>query len=148
VEFYNREKLSYDGLMRQRNALPTISLDANVVQQHQQLTERLAAKNQDLKLCVFITEHCLYLLWAHLDYFMLRGINPNLHGFAGGDVSIGSRVSNEEIAKLKQSLVVIFNETFSKQLLATTQDQTASDKGFVDALLRRVKRLVQFVPVN
>lgn len=153
VEFYNREKLSYDGLMRQRNALPTISLDVNVMQQHQQLTERLISQSQDLKLCVFITEHCLYLLWAHLDYYMLRAITPTLqfNGFSGVDVgsNLGSaRITSEEVAKLKQNLVTIFNETFSKQLLATTQEPAANDRGFVDALLRRIKRLIQFVPVN
>lgn len=151
VEFFTREKLSYDGLMRQRNALPTISLDANVANQHQQFTERLIAKNQDLKLCVFISEHCLYLLWAHLDYYMLRAITPALqfNGFSGNEIGTGQvKVTSEEIAMLKQSLVTIFNETFCKQLLSTTQDQTASDKGFVDALLRRIKRLIQFVPVN
>jgi nuclear pore complex protein Nup205 len=133
--------------------LPTISLDANVAQQHQQLTERLIAKNNELKLCVLISEHCLYLLWAHLDYYMLRAITPALqfNGFSSNEMGAGIgnvRVTSEEIAKLKQSLVTIFNETFSKQLLATTQDQAASDKGFVDALLRRIKRLIQFVPVN
>lgn len=155
VEFYNREKLSYDGLTRQRNALPTISLDANVTLQHQQLTERLIAKHQELKLCVLITEHCLYLLWAHLDYYMLRVIAPTLqfNGFSGmGNDITGEwntmKVTSDEIAKLKQSLVTVFNETFSKQLLATTQDQAATDKGFIDALLRRIKRLIQFVPVN
>lgn len=150
VEFYNREKLSYDGLTRQRSALPSISLDANIMQQHQQLTDRLVAKSQDLKLCVFITEHCLYLLWAHLDYYMLRAITPTMqfNGFTGNDIGSTGRVTGEEIAKLKQSLVTIFNETFSKQLLATTQDNVANDKGFVDALLRRIKRLIQFVPVN
>jgi len=153
VEFYSREKMSYDGLMRQRNALPSISLDANVTKQHQQLTDRLIAKNQDLKLCVFISEHCLYLLWAHLDYYMLRAITPALqfNGFSGsegGSTPGNVKVTSEEIAKLKQSLVTIFNETFSKQLLATTQDQSANEKGFVDALLRRIKRLIQFVPVN
>lgn len=29
VEYYNREKLSYDALLRQRSALPNISLDPN-----------------------------------------------------------------------------------------------------------------------
>ena len=29
VEYYNREKLSHDALLRQRSALPSISLDAN-----------------------------------------------------------------------------------------------------------------------
>ena len=152
VEFYSREKTTYDGLNRQRNALPTISLDANVNHHQQQLTERLIVKSNDLKLCVFITEHCLYLLWAHLDYYMLRAITPALqfNGFSGSDTSSygNAKVTSEEIAKLKQNLVAIFNETFSKQLLATTQDQSTSDKGFVDALLRRIKRLIQFVPVN
>lgn len=153
VEFYSREKLSYDGLMRQRNALPKISLDMNVNQQHQQLTERLVARGQDLKLCVCISEHCLYLLWAHLDYYMLRAITPALqfNGFSGNEFgsTVGNiKVTSEEIAKLKQGLVTIFNETFSKQLLATTHEQSDSDKGFVDALLRRIKRLIQFVPVN
>lgn len=150
VEFYSREKVSYDQMTRQRNALPSISLDANITQQYQQLGEKLVAKSHDLKLSVLICEHMLYLLWAHLDYYMLRAITPSLqfNGFAGSDVSNSSRVTSEEIAKLKQNLVTIFNETFSKQLLATTQEQTASDKGFVDALLRRIKRLIQFVPVN
>lgn len=155
VEYYNREKMSYDALLRQRNSLPNLSLDANVQTNYNHLTERLAMKQQELKLCVFITEHCLYLLWAHLDYYMLRSINPTLqfNSFSsiGNDISAelgGTRVTSEEIAKLKQSLVGIFNETFSKQLLATTQDQTATDKGFVDALLRRIQRLIQFVPTN
>lgn len=38
------------------------------------LTEKLTAKNTELKLCVFLAEHCLYLLWAHLDYYMLHAI--------------------------------------------------------------------------
>ena len=62
------------------------------------------------------------------------------------DIS-GDRVSSEDMATLKKALVGVFNETFSKQLLATTQDQSNAEKGFVDALLRRIKRLIQFVPV-
>lgn len=151
VEFYNREKVSFDSMMRQRNTLPGISLDANVMQQHQQLTEKLLAKSQELKLSVFIVEHCMYLLWSHLDYYMLRAITPALQfsGFATGESAFAtSRATGDEIAKLKQNLVTIFNETFSKQLLATAQEQTASEKGFIDALLRRIKRLIQFVPVE
>lgn len=151
VEFYNREKVSYDSMIRQRNTLPGISLDANVMQQHQQLTEKLIAKTQELKLSVFVVEHCMYLLWAHLDYYMLRAITPALqfNGFGTGESAFAtSRATSDEIAKLKQNLVTIFNETFSKQLLATASEQTASEKGFIDALLRRIKRLIQFVPVE
>lgn len=58
------------------------------------------------------------------------------------------------MAALKKTLIGIFNETFCKQLLATGQghggssDARASDKGFIEALLRRIKRLIQFVPVK
>jgi nuclear pore complex protein Nup205 len=150
VEFFNREKKTYDSMIRQRNALPAISLDVNVMQHHQQMTEKLIAKNQELKLSVFIVEHCMYLLWAHLDYYLLRAITPALqfNGFmsSGDSAFAASRATSDEIAKLKQNLVTIFNETFSKQLLSTSQDQTATEKGFIDALLRRIKRLIQFVP--
>lgn len=40
--------------------------------QFEQLTEKLTAKQTELRLCVFLVEHCLYLLWAHLDYYMLH----------------------------------------------------------------------------
>lgn len=152
VEFYNREKVAYDGMIRQRNALPGISLDVNVMQNHQQLTEKLIAKSQELKLSVFIVEHCMYLLWAHLDYYLLRAITPALqfNGFmsSGDSAFAASRATSDEIAKLKQNLVTVFNETFSKQLLSTSQDQNNTEKGFIDALLRRIKRLIQFVPVE
>lgn len=152
VEFYNREKLTYDTLLRQKNNLPTISLDVNITQQHQQISDKLTAKSEELKLCVFTLENCLYLLWSHLDYYMLRAITPalQLNGFSniGNDLTAEvrtMRVTNEEIAKLKQNLVSVFSETFSKQLLSTQDTQSSN---FIDVLLRRIKRLIQFVPVD
>lgn len=152
VEFYNQEKLVYETLMRQKNSLPTITLDVTVTQQHQMLAEKLAAKSEILKLSVFTIENCVYLLWSHLDYYMLRAITPSLqlNGFSSmvSDVALEMRTmraTNEEIARLKHSLVSVFSETFSKQLLST-QDTLSSN--FIDVLLRRIKRLIQFVPVE
>ena len=34
VEYYNRVKLTYDSLLRQKSSLPTITLDASVTKQH------------------------------------------------------------------------------------------------------------------
>ncbi|XP_055585632.1 nuclear pore complex protein Nup205-like [Uranotaenia lowii] len=165
VEYYNREKLSYESLQRQRNSLPSLSLDANVQIQHDSLTERIASKQEELKRCVFITENCLYLLWAHLDFFMLRAIPVNtLHfnhpfgaeNYLSSQTEVGWKITAEDVATLKKTLISIFNETFCKQLLATTTtggqqldaSRRLSDKGFIEALLRRVKRLIQFVPVK
>lgn len=151
VEFYQREKQTYDSLQRQRNNLPTISLDVSVAQQHHFLADKLKAKSEILKLCCFTIENCVYLLWSHLDYYMLRSITPalQLNGFASmaGDISSEvrtMRATSDEIAKLKHNLVSVFSETFSKQLLSTQETQA----NFVDVLLRRIKRLIQFVPVG
>ncbi|KAJ8957101.1 hypothetical protein NQ318_007316 [Aromia moschata] len=58
------------------------------------------------------------------------------------------KVSTDAISNLKQGLVSLFNDSFSKQLQETAQDRTELDKGFVEILLRKIKRLVQFVPVK
>lgn len=145
------------------------------------LTEKLANKQQELKYCIFLTENCLYLLWAHLDYYMLRAISVNqlqlnhslstsnfdgrprrtgsiflerrfidapLSGFVTSATEAGWKVTAEDVSVLKKTLIQVFTETFSKQLIATTQDQSATDKSFVEALLRRIKHLIQFVPVK
>lgn len=46
-------------------------------QQYESLSEKLLNKQDELKYCIFLTENCLYLLWAHLDFFMLRAISVN-----------------------------------------------------------------------
>lgn len=58
------------------------------------------------------------------------------------------KVSTDDISNLKQGLVSIFNDSFTKQLLETLQDLPESDKGLAEALLRKIKRLIQFVPVK
>lgn len=63
------------------------SIPISVQIHHNNLTERIASKQEELKRCVFITEHCLYLLWAHLDFFMLRAIPVNTLHF---NLSYGS----------------------------------------------------------
>lgn len=61
-------------------------------------------------------------------------------------IDAGWKVTIEDVSILKKTLVQVFTETFCKQLIATTQDQTSVDKSFVEALLRRIKHLIQFVP--
>nr|CAD7615802.1 unnamed protein product [Timema genevievae] len=54
----------------------------------------------------------------------------------------------EDISALKQGLVTVFNDNFSKKLLDIAQNDTSVKRGFIEALLRRIKRLIQFVPVK
>lgn len=151
--------------------------------QYDVITDKLQYKQQELKYSIFITENCLYLLWAHLDFFMLRAISVNylqqngnllndcklsailsqlindltfvfLHlifqylAIISSPIDAGWKVASNDVGILKKNLITVFNETFCKQLISTTQDQTSTDKSFVEALLRRIKRLIQFVPVS
>uniref|UniRef100_A0A1B6BX75 Uncharacterized protein n=2 Tax=Clastoptera arizonana TaxID=38151 RepID=A0A1B6BX75_9HEMI len=111
-------------------------------------------KKQEIYLSSFIIENCMFLLWTHLDYYMLRAI-PNktlgvdsslVFGRSSQMAEITWNATVEEINVLKQGLVFAFNDTFCKNLIATTQDQKAINKGYVEALLRRIKKLIQFVP--
>lgn len=72
----------------------------------------------------------------------------SLIDFVSSPTEAGWKITTEDVSALKKTLVLIFNETFCKSLIATTQPQAGADKGFTDALLRRVKRLIQFVPVD
>lgn len=73
-------------------------------------------------------------------FFLLTGItSPEAAGW---------KITSEDVSLLKTNLISVLNEKFCKQLLLTTQDQSTTDKGFTDALIRRIKRLIQFVPVK
>lgn len=95
-----------------------------------------------------------------IDYKPLPVVNSNLilisipthfTAFSApitSSIDAGWKVTSEDVGVLKKTLVQVFTETFCKQLIATTQDQTSTDKSFVEALLRRIKHLIQFVPVK
>lgn len=60
-EFITELQQSYNMNIMRENALAIIS-------------EKLTKKKQEMEYCAFIIEHCLYIIWAHLDYFMLKVI--------------------------------------------------------------------------
>lgn len=138
VKFYAAEKVAHDSLQRQMGSLSTVHLENNGRTQQKWMRERLQEKRNELRLCVFIVEHCLYLLWAHLDYYMLRAVpvdpllgsnqsyasldTQNVLLIAGGSAeAAGWRAMSEDIVALKKHLISVFNETFCNQLVATTQ---------------------------
>lgn len=138
VRFYAAEKVALDSLQRQIGSLSTVHLENNARTQQKLMRDRLQEKRNELKLCVFIVEHCLYLLWAHLDYYMLRavpvdpllGFNQNFSSLDTQNVLLisgttseaaGWRAMSEDIVVLKKHLISVFNETFCNQLVATTQ---------------------------
>lgn len=138
VRFYAAEKVAHDSLHRQIGSLSTVHLENNGRTQQKWMRERLQEKRNEMRLCVFIVEHCLYLLWAHLDYYMLRAVPVDpLQGYSQNYSSLdtqnvlliagasaeaaGWKAMSEDIVALKKHLISVFNETFCNQLVATTQ---------------------------
>lgn len=153
VEYFNREKVVLESLRRQKSNTTSFTFDTSAQAQQTNLTERLLGKQSELKLTAFIVEQSLYLLWAHLDFYMLKSVGMNHFGndtLLRSDTAgfpVGWRVTSEDVKQLKKALVSVITETFSKQLLNTASDQSTNEKGFIEALLRRTKRLIQFAPV-
>lgn len=59
------------------------------------------------------------------------------------------KVSTETLMELKQGLVSMFTDTFITQLLDTTHSEYATvDRSFIEALIRRIKRLLQFIIIK
>ncbi|XP_060535293.1 nuclear pore complex protein Nup205 [Cylas formicarius] len=175
VNYQHQEKVTFDLLSRKINevkdmnsvdlkpfigdSLDLCDLAIKREKAYEIVADRLEKKKQEMEYCAFIIENALYLVWAHLDYYMLRAIpKPKAYIHSNTSISVDAslasslettwKVSTETISNLKQGLVSLFNDSFSKQLLETAQDRSESDKGFVEALLRKIKRLVQFVPVK
>ncbi|KAI4469467.1 nuclear pore complex protein [Holotrichia oblita] len=97
-------------------------------------SEKLKNKRKEIGYCSFIIEHALYLIWAHLDYYMLRAISKaKNYGLSNANTTINVdstlvsaseamwKVSTDDISNLKQGLVSIFTDSFSSQLLGTTE---------------------------
>lgn len=97
------------------------------------LQQRLRAKEQEMEYCTFLIETCLYLIWSHLDYYMLRAVPGGGRRYGGSGTGAGTsgacsppadatwRIMADDISQLKQGLVSIFNDIFSRKLIETTQ---------------------------
>ncbi|EEB19194.1 conserved hypothetical protein [Pediculus humanus corporis] len=179
VNYYHRESSIISQLNRKLSAVPNMtgselqqflpdspmSNDMNSVKEarfsaSKVIRKRLDQKTLELEHCSFLIENCLYIIWSHLDFFMLRALPKPKQGFdfdlnksvlastiSNKDTSLMS-VTCQDITILKNGLISIFNESFSKKLIATKEDSEKENKEFLTALLRRIKRLIQFVPVK
>lgn len=106
VAHYHEEKCTLDFLQRKVNEIPQLGMAdlqefcrirtaCNDVDGMREVSldlarDKLAKKQQDLSYCSYMVENLLYLLWAHLDYYMLRAI-PKVRntGYSELSASIG-----------------------------------------------------------
>ncbi|XP_057651912.1 nuclear pore complex protein Nup205 [Diorhabda carinulata] len=177
VNFHHQEKVTHDLLVRKLREIPDMNsaelrpyinesielsdLSSKREKAYEVISDKLEKKKKEINYCAFIIENSLYIIWTHLDFYMLKAI-PRTRNFMQfpmnpllkPDTTLASsseatwKVSTDLISSLKQGLVSLFNDSFTKRLLETAQDRNDSDRGFVETLLRKIKRLVQFVPVK
>ncbi|XP_048265834.1 nuclear pore complex protein Nup205 isoform X3 [Bombus terrestris] len=120
----------------------------------QRLNRWVKEKRQTIKYCSLIIEHALYILWSHLDFYMIQVMSRYSRmqvSPAGIDEDmVAWKASSETLMELKQGLVSTFTDNFITQLLDTHNEYAKNtvDHSFVEALVRRIKRLLQFIIVQ
>ncbi|KAF7393195.1 nuclear pore complex protein Nup205 [Vespula maculifrons] len=129
-----------------------LDIDKQRIVLEQRLNQRLKEKRQSIKYCCLIIEHSLYLLWSHLDFYTMQIMS----GHQRMQVSTGNiidnilekKISPEILTELKQGLISIFTDSFITQLIDTYNEYTTVDRNFIEALVRRIKRLLQFIIIT
>ncbi|XP_014866480.1 PREDICTED: nuclear pore complex protein Nup205 [Poecilia mexicana] len=120
-----------------------------------------------LALCSYVIETCLFVLWRHLEYYLLHCTPSDpkdslLHGSslfrtrladdslgalqAGGGRGIGlSRVSQQDLDLLKGDMAAGFGEALQRKLLEVEgqYSQVRSRYTFIQALVRRIRGLLR-----
>ncbi|XP_037939775.1 nuclear pore complex protein Nup205-like [Teleopsis dalmanni] len=147
VEFVYNQNYTADNLLCQKAVPQDINGDELVTHKYVKsffnMNQCLCTTRDALSLCVFVTEQCLYLLWSHLDFYVRKTFSNDFEHKLLLDIHQQTTCS-DDIGHLKKSLISTFNETFCKHILWTCESCAQVEKGFNEALLRRIKSLIQF----
>uniref|UniRef100_I3JVU9 Nucleoporin 205 n=1 Tax=Oreochromis niloticus TaxID=8128 RepID=I3JVU9_ORENI len=111
-----------------------------------------------LALCSYVIETCLFVLWRHLEYYLLHCIPTDpkdslLPGStlyrsrlaSGGRGLSLSRVSQQDLDLLKSDMAAGFGEALQRKLLEVEglYSQVRSRYTFIQALVRRIRGLLR-----
>uniref|UniRef100_A0A8C2IIU5 Nucleoporin 205 n=1 Tax=Cyprinus carpio TaxID=7962 RepID=A0A8C2IIU5_CYPCA len=112
-----------------------------------------------LALCSYIIETCLFVIWRHLEFYLLYctptdpkdSLLPGYRGqpslvlvfFKARGLSV-SRVSQQDLEQLQSDVANSFNEPLQRKLLEVEglYSKTRSRHTFIQALTRRIRGLV------
>ncbi|XP_067246200.1 nuclear pore complex protein Nup205 [Chanodichthys erythropterus] len=105
-----------------------------------------------LALCSYIIETCLFVIWRHLEFYLLycTPTDPKdslLPGYRDPSGSRGlsvSRVSQQDLEQLQSDVANSFSEPLQRKLLEVEglYSKTRSRHTFIQALTRRIRGLV------
>uniref|UniRef100_A0A665UEY1 Nucleoporin 205 n=1 Tax=Echeneis naucrates TaxID=173247 RepID=A0A665UEY1_ECHNA len=110
-----------------------------------------------LALCSYVIETCLFVLWRHLEYYLLHctptdpkdslipGAGLFRSRFTDGRGLSLSRVSQQDLDLLKSDMAAGFGEALQRKLLDVEglYSQVRSRYTFIQALVRRIRGLLQ-----
>uniref|UniRef100_A0A672ZR85 Nucleoporin 205 n=1 Tax=Sphaeramia orbicularis TaxID=375764 RepID=A0A672ZR85_9TELE len=114
-----------------------------------------------LALCSYVIETCLFVLWRHLEYYLLHctpadpkdsllpGAGLYRSRLTDGEINwrgLGlSRVSQQDLDLLKSDMGAAFGEALQRKLLEVEglYSQVRSRYTFIQALVRRIRGLVR-----
>ena len=96
VQYYNEGKLNYEMLKKRLNTIPTMitndlktilddfdsmnDIDAARVQAFDIVSKQITKHEKELNTCSLIVSQCIYILWCHLDYYMLKAVPKSIDG--------------------------------------------------------------------
>ncbi|XP_016130113.1 nuclear pore complex protein Nup205 isoform X2 [Sinocyclocheilus grahami] len=105
-----------------------------------------------LALCSYIIETCLFVIWRHLEFYLLYctptdpkdSLLPGYRDPSGGRGLSVSRVSQQDLEQLQSDVANSFNEPLQRKLLEVEglYSKTRSRHTFIQALTRRIRGLV------
>ncbi|XP_030645807.1 nuclear pore complex protein Nup205 [Chanos chanos] len=106
-----------------------------------------------LALCSYIIETSLFVLWRHLEYYLVYctpsdpkdALLPGYRDVSGGRGLGLSRVSHQDLEQLHSEVTSGFNEPLQRKLLEVESlySKTHSRHTFIQALTRRIRGLVR-----
>ncbi|XP_056621541.1 nuclear pore complex protein Nup205 isoform X1 [Triplophysa dalaica] len=105
-----------------------------------------------LALCSYIIETCLFVIWRHLEFYLLyctpsdpkTSLLPGYKDVGGGRGLSVSRVSQQDLEQLQSDMAGSFNESLQRKLLEVEglYSKSRSRYTFIQALTRRIRGLV------
>lgn len=155
------------GLVSGPGAVEKISSVQRSLLAKRRLVQLINNRAKLLALCSYVIETCLFVLWRHLEYYLLHCIPTDpkdslLPGstlyrsrladdsFSGLQASGGrglslSRVSQQDLDLLKSDMAAGFGEALQRKLLEVEglYSQVRSRYTFIQALVRRIRGLLR-----
>lgn len=105
-----------------------------------------------LALCSYIIETCLFVIWRHLEFYLLyctpsdpkTSLLPGYKDVSGSRGLSASRVSQQDLEQLQSDMANSFNESLQRKLLEVEglYSKSRSRHTFIQALTRRIRGLV------